>query len=163
MKALLRQSLLSLCMFLFVPFVAYSQFAQMDEDNMGNIVEGNHRGIANSEKSLFDGILGLRWGMRMEDALEHLCSILPIDSISAGDEAVFIPNTVYWNNIRYDFVRVGYLVSNLQREYLSEICFYKGCGSSKEAKEVRESIMSYFRRRIDADDIEEKIGLTRQT
>ena len=53
MKALLRQSLLSLCMFLFVPFVAYSQFAQMDEDNMGNIVEGNHRGIANSEKSLF--------------------------------------------------------------------------------------------------------------
>lgn len=60
MKALLRQSLLSLCMFLFVPFVAYSQFAQMDEDNMGNIVEGNHRGIANSEKSLFDGILGLR-------------------------------------------------------------------------------------------------------
>lgn len=158
MKALLRQSVLSLCMFLFVPFVGYSQFAQMDEDNVGDIVEGNHRGIVNSEKSLFDGILGLRWGMRMEDALEHLCSMLPIDSISTDDEAVFIPNTVYWNNIRYDFVRVGYLVSNLQREYLSEICFYKGCGSSKEAKEVRESIMSYFRRRIDADDIEEKIG-----
>ena len=61
MKALLRQSLLSLCMFLFVPFVAYSQFAQMDEDNMGNIVEGNHRGIANyccpiNAKSRFEPI-----------------------------------------------------------------------------------------------------------
>ena len=52
MKALLRQSVLSLCMFLFVPFVVYSQFAQMDEDNVGDIVEGNHRGIVNSEKSL---------------------------------------------------------------------------------------------------------------
>lgn len=111
----------------------------------------------NPKNAKYDGILGLRWGMSINDALLHLNTMALSNVHQADDEHLIILNTVFWNGVKFDFIRLGYLVSNKQNLYLSDIDFSRLCGDSKEAKKIRDSILFSLYQDFGKENVSEDI------
>lgn len=94
----------------------------------------------NPKNAKYDGILGLRWGMSITDALLHLDTMSLSNVHQSDNERLTILNTVYWNSVKFNFIQLGYFVSNKQKLYLSDIDFVRLCEESQEAKNIRDSI-----------------------
>lgn len=111
----------------------------------------------NPKNAKYDGVLGLRWGMNINDALSHLNTMSLSDVHQADDDHLIILNSVFWNGVKFDFIRLGYMVSNKQKSYLSEIDFTQLCKNSQEAKKIRDSISSSLYQDFGKENISEDI------
>lgn len=111
----------------------------------------------NPKNAKYDGILGLRWGMNINDALSHLNTMSLSNVHQADDEYLIILNPVFWNGVKFDFIRLGYMVSNKQKLYLSDIDFSRLCGNAQEAKKIRENILFTFYQDFEKENISEDI------
>lgn len=109
------------------------------------------------QNAKYDGILGLTWGMDLNDALSHLNTMSLSDVHQADDEHLIILNSVFWNGIKFDVIRLGYMVSNKQKPYLSEIGFTRFCENSQEAKKIRDLISFSLYQDFGKDNISETI------
>lgn len=111
----------------------------------------------NPKNKGFDGILGLRWGMPMTDALAHLHSMSFTNVKQLDETHLTILDDVFWNGRRFDFFRLGYMVSNKQNKYLCDLVFARLCNNAQEAKQIRDSIAQAFIIEFGSENVEEEI------
>lgn len=136
------------------------EFKQIIDDAVMDLYNGIYRirctEISPKNKG-YDGILGLRWGMPIAEALEHLHSMSLTNVEQADAEHLIILDNVFWNGIRFDCIRLGYMVSNKQNKYLCDLSFTRFCNSAQEAKQIRESIAGAFIMEFSRENIKEEI------
>ena len=109
----------------------------------------------------FDGILGLRWGMSMSEALAHLRTMSLTNVLQNDDESISIVDEVYWYGTRFDAIRLGYVVSNNQNRILSDLSFTRFCNNAQEAKRIRESIAGALIMKFGRENVKEEIDENR--
>ncbi len=109
-------------------------------------------------KSPFDGILGLRWGMLLKDALSELDKIGLSSWINVTDNEIMAIHKTVWDGIAYDVVRLEFLTSNKQISYLNGIIFLKLCDDANTAKKYRENIVAILKIKYGTESVTEKIG-----
>ena len=105
----------------------------------------------------YDGILGLRWGMPMTEALAHLRSMSLTNVEQADAEHLIIFNDVFWYGTRFDCIRLGYMVSNKQNKCLCDLSFTRLCNNAQEAKQIRDAIARVFIMKFGRENIKEEI------
>lgn len=105
-------------------------------------------------KSTFDGILGLYWGMRLENAISELSWIGIRNYQQLDDESILYNQKVAWEMMVYDAVVLSYYTSNKQNKYLSEITFMKAYRNARDASQGIEKIVRYFNDKEDVYNIE---------
>lgn len=113
----------------------------------------------NSDDSRFDGILGLRWGCMLEEAISKLRTI-GISDYEHTDRAIYYAREIFWEGITYDMLRLEYMTSNKQRKYLTSIRFVKILKTVSEAKKIRESIANLLKFNFGTDNVESSIDET---
>lgn len=111
-----------------------------------------------NEEDPFDGILGLRWGMRMELAINKLENIGLSSWVESDDYRIVCVHKTSWNGILYDAVALEYYISNKQNKYLREIGFLKFCDSAEKAKSIREDIAISLKLTYGSDALREDVG-----
>lgn len=106
-------------------------------------------------KRPIDGILGLHWGMKIEEAINELEKIgltnwTDIDNASIdGTRFIKYGQKISCDGILYDGMFLCYLTSNKQNKYLSNIILYKEHNSEEDAD---------FSLKLIADKWEDKYG-----
>lgn len=106
-------------------------------------------------KKPIDGILGLHWGMKIEEATNEfekigLTNWTDIDNASKdGTRFIEYGQKISCDGILYDGMFLCYLTSNKQNKYLSNIILYKGHNSEEDAD---------FSLKLIADKWEDKYG-----
>lgn len=136
------------------------EFKQIIDDAVMDLYNGIYRircTEINPKNKGYDGILGLRWGMPIAEALEHLHSMSLTNVEQADAEHLIILDNVFWNGVRFDCIHLGYMVSNKQNKYLCDLSFTRFCNSAQEAKQIRESIAGAFIMEFSRDNVKEEI------
>ncbi len=91
---------------------------------------------------VFDNILGLQWGMRLEDAIHKLQEIGLYSWTQASDTQIMYVQNIAWNGVLYGAVELSYIISNKQNKYLDGIIFLKLCDNAEQTKSLGENIVS---------------------
>lgn len=102
-------------------------------------------------ESTFDGILGLYWGMRLEDAISKLTQIGIRNYRQIDNESILYEQKVEWGNVCFDVVGL-YFTSYNQNKYLSEIEFMKWCDSRVASQKI-DQLITYFKGKKDVAKI----------
>lgn len=137
-----------------------TEFKQIINDAIMDLYNGIWRircTEINPKNKGFDGILGLRWGMSMTDALAHLRTMSLTNVVPGDDEHIHIMNDVYWDGVKFDVIRLGYLVSNAQQKILDDLSFIRFCNDAQEAKRIRDSMAGIFIARFGKENVTEDI------
>ncbi len=106
----------------------------------------------------FDNILGLQWGMEIEDAIQKLKEIRLYSWKQVSPTEIIYANTIAWDGNLFDMVKLTYFISNKQNKYLSQIGFLKICDNAEKAKALRESIAFSLQHKYGEEAIQEEIG-----
>ena len=136
------------------------EFKKIIDDAVMDLYNGVYRircDEINPKNKGYDGILGLRWGMPMAEALAHLHSMSFTNVKQADAEHLMVIDDVFWNGIRFDCIRLGYMVSNKQNKYLCDLSFTRFCNNAQEAKQIRESIAGVFIMEFGRENVKEEI------
>ena len=136
------------------------EFKQIIDDAIMDLYNGVYRircTEINPKNKGYDGILGLRWGMPMAEALTHLRSMSFTDLEQVDAEHLRILDNVFWNGTRFDCLLLGYMVSNKQNKYLCDLAFARFCNNAQEAKQIRASIAGEFILEFGKDNVDEEI------
>lgn len=88
----------------------------------------------------FDNILGLQWGMKIEDAIQKLKEIRLYSWEQKSATEIWYIRTIAWNGNLFDAMTLAYVISNKQNKYLSEIRFLKICDNAEQAKILEKNI-----------------------
>ena len=110
-----------------------------------------------SATSPFDGILGLRWGMKIESAVNQLQKMGLSPWRQNGDNSIVCIHKTSWNGILYDAVWLDYMTSNKQNKYLFTINFMKILDNASSAKSTRDSIAIGLTLKYGAKAVKEEI------
>lgn len=105
----------------------------------------------------FDNILGLQWGMRLEDAIHKLQEIGLYSWGQVSDTEIMYVQDIAWNGVLYNAVKLSYVISNKQNKYLSQIYFLKICDNAEQAKALRKNIAFSLELEYGKEAIQEKI------
>lgn len=140
-----------------------TEFKQIVKESVLEMYKGNTSIRGKGQKRIqnndpFDNILGLRWGMKLDVAIEELKKMGLHSYVQSDDTAFDFIKKVSWEGVVYDNVRLEYMISNKQNKYLSGVGFLKFCNSAKEAKELRESIAIMLKLTYGEDAVKDKIG-----
>ena len=106
-------------------------------------------------KKPIDGILGLHWGMGLEEAIDELEKIgltnwIDTDIVNKdGTRFINYRQKISCDGILYDGMYLGYLTSNKQNKYLNQIFLHKTHNSEEDAD---------FSLKLIADKWEDKYG-----
>ena len=136
------------------------EFKQIIDDTVMDLYDGVYRircTEINPKDKGYDGILGLRWGIPITQALAHLRSMSLTNVKQADAEHLIILNDVFWNGTRFDCIRLGYMVSNKQNKYLCDLSFTRICNNAQEAKQIRDSIAGIFIIEFSKENVKEEI------
>lgn len=142
-----------------IPFYVFSQNVSMC------VLGSNDYEFLNSEKILnsddeytsndpFNNILGLRWGMNLNDAILKLKELgLSEYETSVNDNglSVLFNDNVYWDGMWFNHLTLNSFVSNRQQCYLSEIIFSKNLSDIIDAKNIFEQVAVQLRWRFGVD------------
>lgn len=132
-----------------------AEFKEIINNAIMDLYNGKRQIRCSEAHPLFDGILGLYWGMNIEHALNHLKSMALTNVHQVPNkESLLIINEVYWNGMKFDFLNLSYMVSNKQKKYLGEISFCHILNSSTEAKNFRNNIYRSISQEFDKEDIQ---------
>lgn len=135
-----------------------AELKQIINDAIMDLYDGNPHIRCNENHPHFDGILGLHWGMEIEDAIIHLKTMSLNNVVHIGeDNSILILNEVYWNGVKFDNLHLSYFVSNEQKRYLGDIGFSRTYKSSSEAKKLRDNIYASLCYEFGKENIEESI------
>lgn len=140
------------------------EFKQIIDDAVMDLYNGVYRircTEINPKNKGYDGILGLRWGMPMAEALAHLRNMSFTNVKQADAEHLIVLDDVFWNGIRFDCIRLGYMVSNKQNKYLCDLSFTRFCNNAQEAKQIRESIAGVLIMEFGRENVKEEIDENR--
>ncbi len=110
-----------------------------------------------SATSPFDGILGLRWSMKIESAVNQLQKMGLSPWQQNGDNTIICIHRTSWEGILYDAVWLDYLTSNKQNKYLYCISFMKLFDDARSAKSTRESIANDLKLKYGEESVKEEI------
>lgn len=105
----------------------------------------------------FNKILGLYWGMEIEDAVTKLKEIGVTSWTKAKDDDIICIKNITWDGVTFCSMKLGSMTSNKQKKYLSTISFGQICQTSEEAKSLRESIAVGLRIKYGASSVSEEI------
>lgn len=123
----------------------------------GNIIIRTDATSIDARDKKFDGILGLRWGMKIETAINELRGIGLYNWEQVTEDEYQCLQSVSWDGRSYDAVILGFYTTNRQNRYLTDVRFIKLCSTANEAKNYREIIANFLKYQF-GDTVEEEIG-----
>lgn len=139
-----------------------SEFKQIVNDAIQDLYNGNIRirtdaTSTNAMNEKFDGILRLRWGMQIGKAIDKLRSMGLYTWEQVTEDEYQCIQSVSWDGMSYDSVRLGFYTTNCQNRYLTDVRFLKICSTAIEAKKNREIIANFLKYQF-GDAVKEEIG-----
>lgn len=106
-----------------------------------NAIQNLYKGTPLTQlRDPFNRVLGLNWGMTIENIIDELENIGLFSYRQVADNKIIYDQKVAWEGTLYDAVRLSYFISNKQNKYLWGIEFMKICNSAEEAKRLRDEI-----------------------
>ncbi|MCM1031248.1 MAG: hypothetical protein NC410_07425 [Oscillibacter sp.] len=106
----------------------------------------------------FDNILGLQWGMELEDAIHKLQEIGLYSWVQCTNNDIMYLHKTSWNGYFFDGIVLSYLMSNKQKKYLTGISFIKSYNNAEQAKSFRDKIAYSLENKYGKEAITETIG-----
>lgn len=141
-----------------------SEFKKIVDDSIQELYNGENRirtdaTSTNTKKrnEKFDGVLGLRWGMKIETAINELRGMGLYTWEQVEEDKYQCIQNVSWDGRSYDAVRLGSYTTNRQNCYLTDVSFIKICSTANEAKNYREIISNFLKYQF-GDAVKEEIG-----
>ena len=104
----------------------------------------------------YDEILGLRWGMKLEQAVSELREI-GLKYWSNIDNGIICMHKTAWNEVTYDGVRLCYFTSQKQNKFLYETGFIKFCNNLMDAQALQKNIATTLKLEYGSESFEENI------
>lgn len=106
----------------------------------------------------YNKVLGLSWGMTIENAIDELEKIGLFSWRQVADDKIMYVQKVAWEGTFYGAVRLSYFTSNKQNKYLWGIEFMKICNNAEEAKRLRDEIKIGLSIKYGNEMMEEEVG-----
>lgn len=101
----------------------------------------------------FDGILGLRWGMKLEQAMSQLQGMGLYKWQQTDETSVKCSQPVSWNGVLYDSVFLYYSISNKQNKYIRSISLLKHYDDEQQAETEKMYIVESLRQKYGSETV----------
>lgn len=133
-----------------------------------NKATGKERVVKKSHETPTDinSVLGLHFGMRMEDAVRQLSAIGLTEYQKIDETRIMYIHDTAWDDVMYNFVILNYCVSNRQNAYLDEIGLLKLFDNSIDANKCLLSVLNQLKMKYGQDSAKMEVqanGITEYT
>lgn len=127
---------------------------------VNDAMQGLYKGLKNKDilRDPFNKVLGLDWGMTIENAIDKLEKIGLSSWEQAKDNKIICIQKIAWEGTLYDAVILTYFISNKQNKYLNSIEFVKLCNNAEDAKRIRNEIKLGLILNYSSEAIKEEVG-----
>lgn len=105
-----------------------------------------------------NSVLGLHFGMRMENAIKKLRTIGLTEYEKIDETRIMYIHDTAWNDVMYNFVILNYCVSNRQNAYLDEIGLLKLFDNLADADKCMQNVLRQLKTKYGQDSAKMKVG-----
>lgn len=105
-----------------------------------------------------NSVLGLRFGMRMENAIKQLRTIGLTEYEKIDETRIMYIHDTAWDDVMYNFVILNYCVSNRQNAYLDEIGLLKLFDDLADADKCMQNVLHQLKTKYGQDSAKMKVG-----